>query len=381
MGRLCHPWGRRKKAGSRREPSTVRQVEFLTGRPRPAACYRLRLRGKTAHASRVQSSAFLRRGQSAAWPAVGVLLTALRRGENWGARSGERLPVCRSLSKVGVVPVRHCTREGAPHHATMPAIVALAFTRPGSTWGHALLLTLSLPAAAVVTLALVLAVPAVLPAADAVSLAGQWAFRLDPQDQGVKDRWWQTDLPDKIQLPGALQAQGFGNDVSDRYAVDRPDRRPVVVHRAGIREVPPAGQHQGAVLAAAGQALRRRGLVPARGRRAAAWQGQRVVLTLERPHWETRVWLDDRACGTNNSLSTPHVYDLGLQVAPGKHRLTIRVDNRMVVDVGINSHSVTDHTQSNWNGIVGRIELSRRRAGRASRTCRSIPTSPRGPSR
>ena len=43
---------------------------------------------------------------------------------------------------------------------------------------------------------------------------------------------------------------------------------------------------------------------------------------------------------------------------PGRHRLTIRVDNRLVVDVGVNSHSVTDHTQGNWNGIVGRIELA-----------------------
>jgi beta-galactosidase/beta-glucuronidase len=90
----------------------------------------------------------------------------------------------------------------------------------------------------------------------------------------------------------------------------------------------------------------------------AAWQGRRIVLTLERPHIETRAWLDDRALGVNNSLSTPHAYDLGTAVAPGKHRLTIRVDNRLVVDVGINSHSVTDHTQGNWNGIVGRIELS-----------------------
>ena len=38
--------------------------------------------------------------------------------------------------------------------------------------------------------------------------------------------------------------------------------------------------------------------------------------------------------------------------------MTIRVDNRMVVDVGENSHSVTDHTQGNWNGIVGALTLS-----------------------
>jgi hypothetical protein len=34
------------------------------------------------------------------------------------------------------------------------------------------------------------------------------------------------------------------------------------------------------------------------------------------------------------------------------------VDNRLIVDVGSNAHSVSDHTQSNWNGIVGRIAMA-----------------------
>ncbi len=55
--------------------------------------------------------------------------------------------------------------------------------------------------------------------------------------------------------------------------------------------------------------------------------------------------------------ATPHVYELGVGVAPGKHTLTIRVDNRVIVEVGDWSHSVSDHTQGNWNGVVGRIEL------------------------
>jgi hypothetical protein len=87
-----------------------------------------------------------------------------------------------------------------------------------------------------------------------------------------------------------------------------------------------------------------------------SWAGQRIELFLERPHWETRVWWDGAPMGTNLSLSTPHEYYLGLGVA-GRHTLCIRVDNRMVVDVGENSHSVSDHTQGNWNGIVGAIEL------------------------
>src|SRR5690606_6494533 len=58
----------------------------------------------------------------------------------------------------------------------------------------------------------------------------------------------------------------------------------------------------------------------------ADWAGRRIVLTLERPHWKTTVWLGDRQIGTNDSLSTAHEYDLG-DAQPGKHLLTIRVDN------------------------------------------------------
>src|SRR5581483_3101943 len=89
---------------------------------------------------------------------------------------------------------------------------------------------------------------------------------------------------------------------------------------------------------------------------APEWASRRILLTLERPHWETRAWLGDRELGRGESLSTAHVYDLS-GAAPGQHRLTIRVDNRLLVDVGPNAHSVSDHTQTNWHGIVGKIEL------------------------
>ena len=46
-------------------------------------------------------------------------------------------------------------------------------------------------------------------------------------------------------------------------------------------------------------------------------------------------------------------------LTPGPHRITIRVDNRLLVDVGENAHSVSDHTQGNWNGIVGTLQLRR----------------------
>jgi beta-galactosidase len=88
-----------------------------------------------------------------------------------------------------------------------------------------------------------------------------------------------------------------------------------------------------------------------------AWTNRRVVLFLERPHWESRVWLDDQLVGTNNSLCTPHEFELGVSLKPGKHRLTVRVDNRMILPYRPDAHSVSDSLGQSWNGIVGKMEL------------------------
>ncbi len=155
----------------------------------------------------------------------------------------------------------------------------------------------------------------------AIDLSGSWSFRLDRDDRGLTDAWWRQTLSDRIRLPGALQAQGFGDDVTvdtqwtgqivDRSWFTAPEY-------AKYRQ---AGQRQDALLAPARQALRGAAWYQRDVDVPATWQGKRLVLSLERPHWETRVWLDGRAVGSNNSLSTPHVYDLGTSVAPGKHRL------------------------------------------------------------
>ena len=51
-------------------------------------------------------------------------------------------------------------------------------------------------------------------AAEIMPLGGQWRFALDRSDAGTKDNWFAKNLPDKIQLPGILQAQGYGDDIS-----------------------------------------------------------------------------------------------------------------------------------------------------------------------
>jgi Glycosyl hydrolases family 2, sugar binding domain len=154
-----------------------------------------------------------------------------------------------------------------------------------------------------------------------------------------------------------VQAQGFGDDVTvnTRWIGHIADRdwfshpRYAEYREPGNIKVPfwlqPEKHYRGSVW------IQREIVIPE------DWRGRRVTLFLERPHWETRVWLGDRYIGSDNSLAAPHVYDFGRDLAPGTHVLTLCVNNEVIIGVGANAHSVSEHTQSNWNGIVGRIEL------------------------
>ena len=86
--------------------------------------------------------------------------------------------------------------------------------------------------------------------------------------------------------------------------------------------------------------------------------GQRVTLFLERCRWVTQAWLDGQPCGEPlDSLIAPHVHLLGTHFAPGKHQLTLRVDNTKKIDLGTFVSALYGGTQGNLNGIVGQLEL------------------------
>ena len=58
--------------------------------------------------------------------------------------------------------------------------------------------------------------PAVAPGPGVQSLAGEWLFSLDRDNVGVKEAWFSKDLPvtSHIALPGILQTQGYGDDIT-----------------------------------------------------------------------------------------------------------------------------------------------------------------------
>lgn len=89
------------------------------------------------------------------------------------------------------------------------------------------------------------------------------------------------------------------------------------------------------------------------------WKHCRVTLLLERtkPSW---LYLDGKLIDSCNDISTPQRYVFPQKMKPGRHLLTIVVDNSRGVPTQLyaSSHAYTEDTQTNWNGIIGRIELS-----------------------
>jgi len=194
---------------------------------------------------------------------------------------------------------------------------------------------------------------------ETIDLSGKWRFALDRADEGQQQSWFETKLPgdNNIQLPGSLQEQGFGDSPGpstswvgnirqdewskpkyDQYRTEKNFKMPFWLQPDKYYKGPAWYQKTVTI--------------------GDSWKNKHITLTLERPHWKTKVWVDSNEVGSATYLSVPHIYDLSDYLTPGEHTLTICVDNRMIVNVGPNSHSISDHTQSNWNGIAGRIELS-----------------------
>lgn len=184
-----------------------------------------------------------------------------------------------------------------------------------------------------------------------------WRFALDRNDEGVNQQWFiNKRFYEYIQLPGILQGQRRGDEITtktpwvlslyDRFWYLRDDYKDYIDRNVKVPFLSQPPRHY------LGVAWYQREIFIQNN-----WAGRRVILSLERPHWETTVWLDAKKIGSERSLVAPHVFDFGT-VTPGRHLLTIRVDNRMILPYRPDAHSVSDSLAATWNGIIGKIQLS-----------------------
>ncbi len=196
---------------------------------------------------------------------------------------------------------------------------------------------------------------------DRIDLSGTWSFQTDSLDKGISEKWHTRKLNDEIRLPGSMTTNGKGEEISTKtpWAGDILDmswfnnEEYAKYRQPGNIKIPfwlqPSKYYRGAAW------YQKTVNVPA------SWKGKHIQLFIERSHWETTVWVDDVKIGMENSLGTGHLFDIGSKLTAGTHRLTIRVDNKIKeINMGDNAHSVTDHTQTNWNGMIGELSMKAR---------------------
>ena len=169
-----------------------------------------------------------------------------------------------------------------------------------------------------------------------IDLSGNWNFALDSTDIGINNKWHSIQLNHTIKLPGTTDEAGYGIPNVLETRLEKPQ----------VLRLTRKNSYIGAAW------YNRQILIPS------DWKNKQIILKLERVIWETRVWVDGiEATGKQESLSTPHYFNLSELLSPGNHTISIRVDNRKKYDISVNemAHAYTNETQIKWNGILGEI--------------------------
>lgn len=161
-----------------------------------------------------------------------------------------------------------------------------------------------------------------------LSLEGAWSFRLDSTHAGLAQHWQDSTFSEVVRLPGTLEENKKG-----RYVTQ------------------PSTQFLNQTYKYIGAAWYKKEIIV-----PGSWKNKQVALFLERTK-AAHVWIDGRLIGRSALLSAPHVYDLTGKLSPGKHTITIMVDNTPGLFPVGGSHALSEHTQTNWNGIIGSMYL------------------------
>ena len=169
------------------------------------------------------------------------------------------------------------------------------------------------------------------PVRERTDLAGEWQFALDSAGIGIQEKWFEKELTDKVKLPGSLDENNVGFVNSNHDETMRLSRERMYEGKAWYqRKVTIAD----------------------------TWNNKEITLTLERTK-PAKVWIDSNLAGESSTILSAQKYNLTQFLKPGEHIITVLVDNGPnSVPKGIQgSHAWTEHTQTNWNGIIGEISL------------------------
>jgi beta-galactosidase/beta-glucuronidase len=164
-----------------------------------------------------------------------------------------------------------------------------------------------------------------------IDLNGEWEFRLDPLNAGLQQKWFAPSerFTDSINVPGAWQAQGFGEP-------------------SGI--------------------LRHNYEGPAWYRRTVSvpetWRAKRTVLHIGGTHRRVRAFVNGVELGGHDGFSAPFEFDISSAIKPGSvNVIVLRIENPPVtIEASPDKQKPLLPTGmlnyiGNWGGIYGAVEL------------------------
>jgi len=187
--------------------------------------------------------------------------------------------------------------------------------------------------------------------AGAVDLSGEWDFRMDPEDRGTAERWFEpgTAFDRKIHVPGAWNAQGvaFTSEIELRAHEAR--------HLNGTNLLGVDREAEKLYSVFPGPAWYRRTVdIPA------SWEGKIPWLVFEGVHRSADVWINGQVAGSHGSYLSGFRFDLSAWVRPGQAAtVTVRVDarRRKEVDPLLGCLDTLDFLYVTWGGIHRPVRL------------------------
>ncbi len=163
-----------------------------------------------------------------------------------------------------------------------------------------------------------------------LSLDGAWEFRLDRDNVGEAEGWFNppVSFPDSVQVPGAWDAQGFGDETAKLY------------HNF------------------IGKGWYRRTVaIPE------AWQGRRIFLCFGGVYRSAKIWVNGQLVGSHLGYVSDFEFDVSSHAAPGRSiDVVVLVDSeqRWNEDALQGCMDIIDHLFTYWGGIWSHVTLEAR---------------------
>ena len=162
-----------------------------------------------------------------------------------------------------------------------------------------------------------------------IDLSGRWLLSLDPDSTGFSKGYATQLKGDIVTLPGTTDTNNKGIKNTRKDETTHLSRRYSYFGKAWyLRTID----------------------IPE------TWKGKAISMFLERTK-PTKVYVDGVKVGKCDDISVSQTFDLTGKLKPGRHVLAIMVDNGNSVPKQLlgSSHAYTEDTQTNWNGIIGKM--------------------------